>query len=163
MDTHEELTKNSLTANLELPSLADAETRTPSWRESDLYYDRRSVGQSVLVSRPPPSGAYDHIFITVRPLRVCGYEAPSLTRGRVCRLQLLLSLPAQSFSGSSPAGLMTTFYCLRFETPPTWRTRSLYLYPPGTGWPGYTPRHWVTHHFLNWMSSSLYSLVADSI
>jgi hypothetical protein len=35
------------------------------------------------------------------------------------------------------------FYCLRFETPPTWRTRSLYLYPPGTGLPGYTPRHWV--------------------
>jgi hypothetical protein len=29
---------------------------------------------------------------------------------------------------------MTTFYCLRFETPPNWRTRSLYLYSPGTGW-----------------------------
>jgi hypothetical protein len=27
--------------------------------------------------------------------------------------------------------------------PPTWRARSPYLYPPGTGWPGYTPRHWV--------------------
>jgi hypothetical protein len=52
-------------------------------------------------------------------------------------------LRQQSFSGPSPAGLMTTFYCLRFETPPTWRTRSLYLYPPGIGWPGYTPRHWV--------------------
>jgi hypothetical protein len=38
---------------------------------------------------------------------------------------------------------MTTFYCLRFETPPTWRTRSLYLYLPGTGWPNYTPGHWV--------------------
>jgi hypothetical protein len=38
---------------------------------------------------------------------------------------------------------MTTFYCLRFETPPTWRARSLYLYPPGTVWPSYTPRHWV--------------------
>jgi hypothetical protein len=25
---------------------------------------------------------------------------------------------------------MTTFYCLRFETPPTWRARSPYLYPP---------------------------------
>jgi hypothetical protein len=24
---------------------------------------------------------------------------------------------------------------LRFETPPTWRARSPYLYPPGTGWP----------------------------
>jgi hypothetical protein len=38
---------------------------------------------------------------------------------------------------------MTTFYCLRFETPPTWRTRSPYLHPPVTGWPSYTPRHWV--------------------
>jgi hypothetical protein len=48
------------------------------------------------------------------------------------------SSPAKSFSGPSPVGLMTTFYCLRFETPPTWRTRSLYLYPPGTGWLSYT-------------------------
>jgi hypothetical protein len=29
------------------------------------------------------------------------------------------SSPVQSFSGPSPAVLMTTFYCLRFETPPT--------------------------------------------
>jgi hypothetical protein len=29
------------------------------------------------------------------------------------------------------------------ETPPTWRARSPYLYPPGTGWPRYTPGHWV--------------------
>jgi hypothetical protein len=27
--------------------------------------------------------------------------------------------------------------------PPTWRTRSLYLCPPVTGWPSYTPSHWV--------------------
>jgi hypothetical protein len=32
--------------------------------------------------------------------------------------------PAQSFSGSIPAGFMTKFYSLRFETPPTWRARS---------------------------------------
>jgi hypothetical protein len=49
------------------------------------------------------------------------------------------SLPAQSFLGPSPAGLMTIFYCLIFETPPTWRSRSPYLYPPGTGLPSYTP------------------------
>jgi hypothetical protein len=41
--------------------------------------------------------------------------------------------PAQSFSGPSPAGLMTMFHCLRFETPTTCRTKSLYLYLPGTG------------------------------
>jgi hypothetical protein len=51
--------------------------------------------------------------------------------------------PAQSFSGPSPAELITTFYCLRYESPPTWRVRSPHLYPPGTGWPSYTPRHWV--------------------
>jgi hypothetical protein len=42
--------------------------------------------------------------------------------------------------GSVSAGLMTIFYCLRFETSPTWRVRSPYLYPPGTGWPSYTPQ-----------------------
>jgi hypothetical protein len=51
--------------------------------------------------------------------------------------------PAQSFLGWSPAGLVTIFYYLRFETPPTWRSRSPYFYPPKTGWPSYTPRHFV--------------------
>jgi hypothetical protein len=35
--------------------------------------------------------------------------------------------------GPSPAGLMNKFYSLKFETPPTWRARFPYLYPPGTG------------------------------
>jgi hypothetical protein len=43
------------------------------------------------------------------------------------------SSPEQSFLGPSPAGLVTLFYCVRFETPRTWRPRSPYLYPPGTG------------------------------
>jgi hypothetical protein len=30
-------------------------------------------------------------------------------------------------------------FTVRFETPPTWRARSTYLYPPGAGWSGYTP------------------------
>jgi hypothetical protein len=38
---------------------------------------------------------------------------------------------------------MTIFDCLRPETAPTWRARSAYFYPPGTGWPGYNRRHWV--------------------
>jgi hypothetical protein len=51
--------------------------------------------------------------------------------------------PAQSFSGPTPAGLVTRFYILRFKTPPTWWARSPYLHHPWTGWLGYTPRHWV--------------------
>jgi hypothetical protein len=38
--------------------------------------------------------------------------------------------PAQSFSGPSPAGLMTVLYYLRFETPITWRIRSLLFMSP---------------------------------
>jgi hypothetical protein len=55
---------------------------------------------------------------------------------------LLLASPAHSVSGPSPVGLMTILYRLRFETPPTWRTRSPYfcptgdlVIPPGTGFP----------------------------
>jgi hypothetical protein len=51
--------------------------------------------------------------------------------------------PAQSFLGPSPAGLITTFYCPSFEDSTTWSARSLYLYPPGAGWPSYNPRQWV--------------------
>jgi hypothetical protein len=53
------------------------------------------------------------------------------------------SSPAQSISGPSPAELVTIFYCLRLETPPTWWARSPYLYPSETGWPSYTSRHWA--------------------
>jgi hypothetical protein len=71
-----------------------------------------------------PSGAPNQIFITVKQLRICSCGTPSLMRGRVCRLQLLLVSPAQSFSGPSPTGLMIIFYCLRFETLPVWRVTS---------------------------------------
>jgi hypothetical protein len=74
-------------------------------------------------------------------LNTCGdspYVTSSLTRGWVCRVQLLLVVASAVNSGPSPTGLMTTFYCLRFQTPPTWRARSPYLYSPGTGRPSYS-------------------------
>jgi hypothetical protein len=46
------------------------------------------------------SGAYDQIFITVRQLQVCWRGALSLTRGRVCRIQLLLVLASVVIVGS---------------------------------------------------------------
>jgi hypothetical protein len=47
-------------------------------------------------------------------LRLFWCRAPSLMIGWICRLQLLLASPAQSFSVPSPVGLATIFYCLRF-------------------------------------------------
>jgi hypothetical protein len=35
------------------------------------------------------------------------------------------------------------YFTVSSETTPTWRARSLYLYPPRTGWPSYIPGHWV--------------------
>jgi hypothetical protein len=53
---------------------------------------------------------------------------------------LLLALTSAVILRFKSHALMT-FYCLRFKTPPTWRARSLYLYPLGTGWPSYSSRH----------------------
>jgi hypothetical protein len=89
-----------------------------------------------------PSGAHDKIFIIVRQLRICWCGALSLTRGRVCRLQLLLAL-ASAFSGPSPAGFVTIFYCLRFETPQTGSPGPRIYIPQEQGGSVITPGHWV--------------------
>jgi hypothetical protein len=127
--------------------------RSKSKSKSKLCYDGQSIGHFFLVSSTH-LGLTTRFFLqsdrswfvdVVRPLwwedgsvvyNCCwpspaqSFSSPSLS-------------PAQSFSGLSPTGLMTTFYSLTFETLPTWRTSSLYLYPPGTGWPSYNPRHCV--------------------
>jgi hypothetical protein len=70
----------------------------------------------------------------------CYFVAPSLTRGRVCNLlyNCFWALPEQSLLGRSLTELTTIFYCLLWDSS-TWRARFPYLYPPGTGWPSYTP------------------------
>jgi hypothetical protein len=49
-------------------------------------------------------GGQNQISVTVRQLRVCRREAPSLTRGRLCRLQLLLVLASAIILGSESRG-----------------------------------------------------------
>jgi hypothetical protein len=91
--------------------------RNFSESESKLCYDRR-FSRPVYLGIKHPSGAYDRIFITVWQLRVCWCGAFSLTRGRVCGLQLLLGLASAVILGSESLGTVSDSR-LPFSSPPT--------------------------------------------
>jgi hypothetical protein len=76
------------------------------WSESQSYVttDGQSVSRSVYLGVKHPSGTYDQFFITVWQLPVCSCGALSLTRGRVCRLQLLLAFASAVVHGSESPG-----------------------------------------------------------
>jgi hypothetical protein len=111
--------------------------------KSKLCYDQLSVGPSIWVSSPIWGSRLDFFFYswTVAGLLMWGALSDEKTH-----LPFTIAAGPRQRSHSRilvPREIMTIFYCLRFETTPTWRARSPYLYPLGTGWPGYTPRHWV--------------------
>jgi hypothetical protein len=118
-----------------------------------LYEVELEVNLRPTVSRPVclgvrhPSETRDLLFfleISFTRLRVYYFVAPSLTRGRVCNLpyNCFGALP-ESHSWVEVPQNSRPYFTVSSETPPTWRARSPYLYPPGTGWPSYTPGHWV--------------------
>jgi hypothetical protein len=65
---------------------------------------RLTASQSVSLGVEPPSGAHDKIFFTIWHLRSCFCGAPSLTRGRICLLYMLLALASAVFLGSEYLG-----------------------------------------------------------
>jgi hypothetical protein len=66
---------------------------------------RPTVGPPICLGIKHPFVVYDQICITVRQLQVCWCGALSLTRGPVCRLQLLLALASAVIHGSDSRGI----------------------------------------------------------
>jgi hypothetical protein len=110
-----------------------------SQSQNYVTHDRRSVGQSILVSNPIWGPRSDFSYCQ----RVGGLlmRASSLMRGRACRLQLLQALIKCNNSRVRVPRDSRPHFIFRFETHSTWRTRSLYLYPPEAGWPSYKRGH----------------------
>jgi hypothetical protein len=111
--------------------------------QSQSYFTTGGLPSLSSSWRQAPWGSRLRIFFQFNTCSHSPYVTSSLTRGWVCRLQLLLVLASADILMSSLTGLMKMFYSLRFETPPTWRTMFVYLYPRGSGRPSYVPRHWV--------------------
>jgi hypothetical protein len=99
-------------------------------------YQRLIFRLTVCLGIEHPCGTCDQILLPVGMLLSSFCGAPSLTRGRVCNLQCS-HLMVRDAQNPKPYSTVSS------ETPPTWRSRFPYLYPPGRGWPSYTPGHWM--------------------
>jgi hypothetical protein len=65
-------------------------------------------------------------------------------RGWVCRLQLLLVLASAVILRSESRGTHDHNLLPQIQDSPNLEGQvPPYLYPPGAGWPSYTPRHWA--------------------
>jgi hypothetical protein len=132
------------------PMLVSLDHSWYAWHVVEVEVNLRLTdSQPVCPGVRRPSGTCDQFFfrheISFRHLRLWYFVAPSLTRGRVCNLLLncLWALPEHSLLRRKSRRTHGPIFTVSSETFPTWRARFPYLYPPGTGWPSYTPGHWV--------------------
>jgi hypothetical protein len=80
-----------------------------------------------------PSGVQNQISITIRQLQIYSCGTPSLTRGRVCRLQLLLALARAVILWSESKGTHDHILLSQIRDSPNLECQVLVFIAPGTG------------------------------
>jgi hypothetical protein len=122
----------------------------PNWKsesesesDSELLYDWQfTVNQFVLATSPLRLMTSKFIF-QLNTCRYSPYVTSCLTRGWVCRLQLLLVLANAVILRSESRGTHDHILLSQIRDSPNLKGQVPVIITPRTGWPGYTPRHWV--------------------
>jgi hypothetical protein len=132
-------------SHLRLPSQDTASVLILAEKSTaESLYDRQfTTNQFVLAPRSSSPRPLTNIFFQ---LNTCGYSlyvTSSLTKGYMSFT--ITAGPCQRSHSwiQVPRDSWPYFTVSDSRLPPTWRARSPYLYPPDTGWPSYTPKHWA--------------------
>jgi hypothetical protein len=103
-------------------SLANEDSEAPPTPAGRVHFYKPSLTLPIICwmyyYRLQINWAFFLLNISFRQLLVCNFVAPSLTRGRVCKLlySCFWALPEQSLSGRSPSELTAIFNCLVWDS-----------------------------------------------
>jgi hypothetical protein len=112
-------------------------------RESELLYERRFTANQFVLAKSPLRHKTSNFIFQLNIYGYSPYVTPSLTRGWVCRLQLLLVLASAVILRSESRRTHDHILLSRIRDSPNLEGQVPMFISPRTGWPGYTPRHWV--------------------
>jgi hypothetical protein len=103
----------------------------------------RTVSQSVRLGVKPLETQGNYFLFQLNTCCFNPYVTTSLTRGWICRLQLLMALASAFIRESESQGAHDHIFLYHTRDSPNLEGQFPVFISPGTGWPGYSPRHWV--------------------